>query len=34
MIVPLAGFFQFSQMPPMPNGLPSFMVMAWGSFAF
>jgi hypothetical protein len=23
MIVPLAGFFQFSQMPPMPNGLPS-----------
>jgi hypothetical protein len=24
----VAGSFQFSQMPPMPNGLPSFMVIA------
>jgi hypothetical protein len=30
---PEVGSFQFSHSPPMPNGLPSFMAMAKGSFA-
>ena len=31
---PEAGSFQFSQMPAIPNGLPSLMAMAYGCFAF
>src|SRR5947207_13064945 len=28
------GSFQFSQIPAMPNGAPSFMAIAYGCFAF
>src|SRR6266404_9693003 len=31
---PEAGSFQFSQMPAIPNGAPSFMAIAYGCFAF
>jgi putative SOS response-associated peptidase YedK len=27
-----SGSFQFSHSPPMPNGLPSFMAMAWAAY--
>src|SRR6266699_6176003 len=32
--LPEAGSFQFSQIPAMPNGAPSFMAIAYGCFAF
>src|SRR6266576_7040869 len=31
---PEVGFFQFSQIPEIPNGAPSFMAIAYGCFAF
>src|SRR5262249_13044055 len=31
---PEVGFFQFSHIPAMPNGTPSFMAIAYGCFAF
>src|ERR1700746_3910955 len=31
---PEVGSFQFSQIPAIPNGAPSFMAIAYGCFAF